>query len=182
MAHEQIRLDRTLSKFELGVAFILISVFVVWFLRRMSAVEALAEAQTLNLTIRNLQVGAMVYASTQLLDGKPGRITQALADSPVGKLITAPLGYIGAIKGVDPSYIRPGQWYYDLDKQELVYYIVNARFFRFHGKGPARVRIRLDLDYSDTNHNGSYDPGIDHPQGLHVKVLDKLDWTFKEGT
>lgn len=180
MAYEQLRLDRPLSRFELGLAVFLISVFAFLAMKRMSMLEAVAESRMLEMTITNLRVGAMLYVSTQLLSGNLNRIVAITRESPVGHLISTPGGYIGSLGGVHPDSIQPGQWYYDLDKHMLVYYIVNGDYFRSHGQGPKRVRIRLDLYYRDNNHNGVYDKGIDRPEGVKVKVLDKLDWQFKE--
>lgn len=180
MAYEQIRMDRPLSRFELGLAVFMIAVFFFLAMKRMSMLEAVAESRSLQLTINNLRIGTMVYMSRQLLHGSPNGLVALTQESPVGPVISAPAGYIGALSGVHRQNIKPGQWYFDKDNHELVYYIVNGDYFQFHGKGPKRVRIRLELVYDDRNHNGVYDKGIDRPEGLRVKVLDKLDWQFKE--
>jgi hypothetical protein len=97
----------------------------------------------------------------------------------VGTVIDAPSGYIGALHDADAADLKPGQWYYDMDDHTLVYYIIHGEYFHSQIPGPKRVRIKMELQYRDANHNGVYDAGIDRLEGIKVDVLDKFTWEFQ---
>lgn len=178
MAFDQIRLDRPLSRIELAVMVIVIAICAVWLLNRLAFLEALAEARALDMTVRNLRIGVMVNVSTHLLEGKYDSMAAMAQSNPVGVVIEPPPGYIGALRQANEANIQSGQWYFDEDRQQLVYRIVNSRYFESTGDGPARVRLKLKLNYDDRNNNGEYDAGVDAAQSVSVQVLDPLKWKF----
>ncbi|MBI2994815.1 MAG: hypothetical protein HYY48_11680 [Gammaproteobacteria bacterium] len=178
MAFEQIRLDRPLSRLELVMLVILISLCAVWLLHRLAYLEAVAEARSLDMTVRSLRTGIMVTVATRLLQGDNEGIASMAGANPVGAVIDAPAGYIGAVRQVNPGSMKPGQWYFDDDAKTLVYHVVNSDYVAQTGMGPVRARFSLKLNYDDTNGNGTYDPGIDSPVGASLEILDPLDWRF----
>jgi len=178
MAFDQIRMDRPLSRLELAVVVLLIAACFTWFLNRMNEMTAMAEATALDLTVRNLRTGIMSATAMGLIQGNPEIIAGVAGSNPVGTAIDPPAGYIGAIRGVNPASIQPGQWYYDEDARWLVYHVVNTDYFIYGGDGPARVRIQLKLIYNDLDENGTFDAGVDRPAGTSVMILDPLDWRF----
>ena len=179
MAFEQIRLDRPLSRIEIAMLVIVISVCVVWLLQRLAYLEAVAEARALDLTLRNIRTGIMVNVATRLIQSDDQGIASLAGTNPVGTVIDAPQGYIGVLRDANPDFIQPGQWYFDEERKALVYHVVNADYTERAGEGPTRLRVSLKLSYDDRNGNDTYDPGIDMPSGVSLNILEPLKWTFQ---
>ena len=179
MAFQRTRLNRPLSRLEISLSIILIAVFFAVIMKRLAMLDAMGESRALEMTIRNLRMGTMLYVSNELLSGRLDRIVALTRESPVGRVIDAPGGYTGALHDAHAANIKPGQWYYDLDDHTLVYYIAHGEYFHTEGRGPKRVRIKMKLEYRDNNHNGVYDADIDRPTGIRVDVLDKFKWDFQ---
>ena len=178
MAFDQIRLDRPLSRLELVMLAIVISLCAAWLMHRLAYLEAVAEARALDLTVRSMRTGLMVSIATRLLQGNSDAIEALAKSNPVGAIIDAPPGYIGALYQANPANIHPGQWYFDEDAKCLVYHIVNADYFEGTAGKPVRVRIRLKLNYDDRNGNHAYDAGVDTPTGVGMEILDPPKWKF----
>jgi hypothetical protein len=178
MPFEQIRLDRPLSRLELGVAVIIIGLCFAGFLRRMEYLEAVGEATALDLSIRNIRTGIMLYVSTRVLQGDRIGIAELAGANPVGSAIEPPPGYIGSLSRANPDFIRPGQWYFDEDQAVLCYHIVNADYFETPETGPARVRMRLKLNYDDVDGDGVFDQGSDVAESISLELLDPVRWNF----
>ncbi|MBI2970394.1 MAG: hypothetical protein HYY36_06590 [Gammaproteobacteria bacterium] len=171
-------MDRPLSRLQLAAAIIIIALCFGWAVNRMAVLAAVAEATAVELTIRNLKSGIMGYVSVQLLKYDYSGIAGLARANPVGVVIDPPPGYIGSVRQADPENIAPGQWYYDEDNAWLAYHVVNADYLEQGAGGPARIRMRLSLNYDDVNGNGAYDPGIDRAAGISLQVLDDLNWKF----
>ena len=178
MAFEQIRMDRPLSRLELAIVVLLIALCFTWFLNRMNEMAAIAEATALDLTVRNLKAGVMSATASGMLSGDDNALQRIADSNPVGIAIDPPAGYIGAIRGVNPAGIQPGQWYFDEDHRWLVYHVVNDDYLVSDGAGPVRVRIQLKLNYNDVNGDGSFEAGVDVPGSISVTMLDKTEWRF----
>jgi hypothetical protein len=56
--------------------------------------------------------------------------------------------------------VSRGTWFFDLESRELVYRYINR---------PAQLRLRLAINFSDSDANDIFDPGTDRVTGLHLK-------------
>lgn len=177
MANEQTRFTRPLSRLELAIAVILISIFIGVFVQRVILLTVAAEATSLDLMIRNLRTGMMLYTSSQLLAGKTDRIADLVEGDPFNMMGTSYGNYGGPLTAVEIAAAQPGQWYYESDNHELVYKVVNSDYFR-NAAGTNLVRLKTVLNYDDRNNDGSYERGIDRPRGVSLHVIDSYEWSY----
>lgn len=177
MAFEQTRFTRPLSRLELALAVTLIGIFMGIFVQRVILLTVAAEATAVELMIRNLRTGMMLYVSSQLLEGREDRIEE-LAQSDPFTVMNTPYGnFGGVISRAEVEGAESGQWFYDRDDNELVYKIVNRDYFS-NENGTDLIRLKVKLNYEDRNHNGSFEHGIDRPTGVSLKVVDSYQWTY----
>lgn len=176
MAFEQIRFDRTLSKFELALAAISIGILITVFINKMLFMTAVAEARSLELTINNMRTGIMSYVATQLIDGNYENIAKAAANNPVGDIITPHKGYRGEFDIVSNENVKPGEWAYETSSGSLIYYVLNRDYLNLENGGADRISLKLELNYDDNNANHSYNPGIDRPRGLSLVINEQVEW------
>lgn len=178
MAFEQIRMDRPLSRLELGIVIIIIALCFYWLFDRMNRMAAAAEATALDLTVRSLRSGVMAAAATRLLQGEYAELAQLAEGNPVGIAIDPPPGYIGAVSAANPASIQPGQWYFDADNRWLVYHLVNTDYLSGSVEGPPRVRMQLRLVYDDKDDDGAFDADSERFEGIRVELLDQPAWSY----
>ena len=177
MAFEQTRFTRPLSRLELALAVTLIGIFMGIFIQRVILLTVAAEATSLELMIRNLRTGMMLYVSNQLLEGREDRIEKLAQSDPFAVMDTPYGNYGGVISGEKVKGIEPGQWFYDSDDNELVYKVVNSGYFS-NSSGTDLIRLKIKLNYEDRNNNGSYEHGVDRPMGVSLNVVDNYEWTY----
>lgn len=176
MVFEQTRLTRPLSRLELAGAVILIGIFISVFVQRVMLLTVAAEAASLNLTIRNLRTGITLFVSEQLLEGRTDHIADLVESDPFNLMQTS-YDYGGAKTTAEIAAAKPGQWFYDRDRHELVYKVVNSDYF-MNAEGTNLVRLKTVLNYDDRNQDGSYERGIDRPRSVALRVVDKYEWTY----
>lgn len=190
--------DRNLSKIELVVALLLISIFIGAFSFRALKIFALAERTSVTLTISNMNT-ALKYRTLMALSkndiGKlgelesfnPMRLVYSDADTYLktgedlineAKLPSkdTPTNYIGELNAPDVNDITPGTWYFDRSSNLLVYRVKNTEFFYSQLNGPARIRYSIKLEYEDANDNNKYDPEIDKFINISIVSIDKYKW------
>ena len=178
MVFEQRRLSRPLSRIELAVSILLISMFIGIFIQKILVLTAAAEATALELMVRNMRIGVMTRVAELLIEGNYAGIAGLVESNPMSVMNTPARVYRGkSPDGIDGN-IESGVWYYDAQQRLLFYDVINEDYFRTEGTIPGRVRIKFRLNYEDRNINGNYDEGIDNPRGVSVVVLDRYEWTY----
>ena len=176
MADEQKRFTRTLSRFELAIAVILIGIFIGVFVQRVILLTVASEATSLELMIRNLRTGVMLYVSGQLIEGRY-KLIEKLAESDPFNYMEAPFNYGGSRTAGEIETAAAGQWFYDRDNEELVYKIINKDYFNSE-TGKDEVRIKFVLSFDDRNNNGTYEQDTDRPHGVSLKLMNKYAWSY----
>lgn len=87
------------------------------------------------------------------------------ADTNPMRLVETQLGavpdnYAGEVHGTQLAPAPPGRWYFDVEAAALVYGYISRE---------AQLRLKLKVDFSDSNANGIFDPGTDRVTGLHLQ-------------
>ncbi len=121
----------------LGLCIILILILV--FLNRVDYLHLKAEQMAVQGMIRSMQ--AAVLMQTDL-----GNASQKRADpgeNPMNFMDYIPDNYLGELDRVQPKKIQGGQWYFDKNKDMLIYRIKNTEGFGSKLSGPARIRFKI---------------------------------------
>lgn len=138
--------------FEATLYFIIVCIAIallyVWVLRLSEPVE---EAR-FEYTLANLRSTVQVAELTAIAAGDVRRASEFHHTNPFELMETPSATYAGNLS--DPAEARPGRWYFDGDKRELVYRVVNSP-----PGGPVFRRFQLRYRSADT---GDGNPGRLH--------------------
>lgn len=171
--------QRGFSLLELVIVVILISLLIVIAIDRLLVLRVEAERVSVEKIAGELRSALSLQVSSVVVaDGGLQNINQLNKSNPMTMLSQAPGTYVGEIKQVEPERIAPGSWYFDHDKGELVYKVINAGNLVTDLEGVKRIRFQVQLDYTDNNRNGRYDAGRDIIYGLRLQALDQYSWVL----
>jgi len=195
LAHRWI--NRDLSRLELVIALLIMTILIGTFMNHALRVFAHAERSSVMVTVTNIN-NALLYHSLslvgknkwrelvdmesmnpmQLMRGKtekdiqPDRGTELkITDNeiPVGN-------YLGEFSDPDISMLESGKWYYDTRVNTLVYMVNNDEFFISDMEGPARIVYEIVIVYKDIDGNGSFDPSSDEFSSVKLVEVSNTAW------
>ena len=169
---------RQLALLQTAVVIAVLGGFMMLFMQKMRAVEAHVEQAMLTLMVQDIQARLMMYKTERIANGTFAEMA-ALADSnPIESFIDPPPGYVGALTAIDWSAVRPGQWFFDTTRGQLVYRVMNEHAFVTDFVNPKHARFRLDVRYEDRNGNARFDRGTDRFFGLSFMPVRTYGWQF----
>ncbi len=164
------------SLFELVVVIILVALLYTFAADRLIVMRAQAERSEVETTVGALRSAVGIRVAAQIAKGRAGEISGLAGSNPMDFLSERPEGYKGSFFGPDPGAFEGGAWYFDGRDRALVYRVRFADFFDSPLGGPPRLRLRLQLDYTDRNANGRFDEGIDEVHGVRLVELERFAW------
>ena len=143
---------------------------------RISELSIQTERTGVKVLIRNIQSNLDLYKSQKMITGEIEDLAVNTTQNPVGVIFPPMENYRGEFDSPDPYNFSPGEWYYDKGNHYLVYHVIHPDRFNSPVPEPARIRLKLEPVYHDTNNNGQYDQGIDRIKGLALKSVDPYEW------
>jgi type II secretory pathway pseudopilin PulG len=141
--------DAGLSRLELVVAVVLISVFAGVLLQRLAFYQEVVEKVTMEQTVQSMRSGLQMQIAALLLKGKAREIGHLSGRNPVSFLANPPAGYVGEIE--DPEAVKAmakGSWYFDKARRELVYLVDRDTRFTPGPDGISWARFRTVVQFS----------------------------------
>ena len=178
MAYEQNRMRRPLSRLELALSVVLLSIFISYFLHRILIMTVAAEDRYLMTTINQIRAELMIYSAEKLIEHRYEDLYRLSLENPVGRGFQAPRNYAGSRKELDLEEMAPGSWWYEENTGSLVYRVTNEDYFRNHSSGLPLLRLGFELGYEDRDTDGLYTPGADSVRGVSLRVLDQYSWNY----
>ena len=193
--------DRQLSRLELVIAVIILSLVLFFFLQYMLKMFAVAERSFLTTTVININTAMHYRAASYIIRGDTSIVEEMMGINPftmvsvdpiwfdpasestlaekfvAGALVVrAPRNYLGELDNPDPAEIDGGHWYFNSADNSLVYRVNNAAFFFTSLPGPPRVIFLVDIEYVDRNSNDRFDPDIDEYRSIGLKAINDYEW------
>jgi len=193
--------DRQLSRLELVVAVIVISLVLYILMLKMLKIFAAAERSLLTTTVVNINTAMQYRAAWYMLQGDYSEleIMQQMNPLAMGEIDSAwlkpektlevpsqilagivdvrlPGNYLGEMDRVNPEDIDGGHWYFDRQEQKLVYRVDNDEYFDSSLSGPARVEFNVIIDYVDTNSDNRFNPHIDEYRNIRLRAINDYEW------
>ncbi len=168
--------SRTLSRFELGVSIIIISILFVYLVEKFSDLTTFTEQTGVSVIIRNMHSNLDLYKADRIIKGQYTDLDEILSLNPVGTVFPPPDSYRGEFNRPNPERFQPGDWYFDAENKYLVYHVINSDRFIGGATSPPRIRLRLEPVYRDINNNTVYDPGVDTLSGLGLNIVEPYQW------
>lgn len=167
------------SQFELVVVVILISILGTVALNRMWGWRSEVERTLIKTVSGNLRSALGLETANLALQNKLDQLPKLAGSNPFSLLAQKPETYLGELSDSNPDTKKTGIWYYSKDQRALIYTIKYNESFKTNLTGQPRVRLKIQLIYSDKNRNQRYDAGIDGIAGLDLISLDKYQWIYE---
>lgn len=144
----------------LAVVMLLFGIFMQRVMHLSAESERVAAEQSV-VTINTLLTQVVVKHA---LRGKLNDLRRFADTNPMSLVETQlgvlPANYAGEVQHAQLAQVPRGTWYFDVQARELVYGYVNR---------PAQLRLRLAVNFSDSDADDVFDPGTDRVTGLHLK-------------
>lgn len=170
-------LNRT-SGFTLLELITVVALVVVLFavsLENLLPLRGKAERASVRTTLGNLRSAA----SMELVDRVLGKGLESVAEldraNPFEFLSVTPSSYAGTIDSAET--LDRGQWGYHESLGYIIYRVRWPQYFEGGPENDARIRFRVELNYTDSNGNEQYDANGDRLHGIRIRPLDTYSWT-----
>lgn len=135
--------------FELIVVVCLLALMIGILLNRLQVYQEAAEKAAMKQTAAAIKSALQLRIADYMVNGREGEIDALAAKNPVSWLQENPGNYAGEFFA--DAYVRvpPGSWYYDLNRQELIYVINLGDNFKPGPDGRKWIRYRVRIGYED---------------------------------
>lgn len=193
--------DRQLTRMELVITVIILSLVFTVFIQHMLKMFTYAERSLLSNTVMNINTALNYRVAGQIIRGDYGIFEQMKEFNPM-ELISAspmvselnatvsltkkevaftsqvqlPANYIGEMENPDHENIDGGSWYFDNVERTLIYRVDNTEYFQSRLVGAPRIEFYIDIDYVDNDNNKQFDANIDTYQGIYLKSEYEYSW------
>jgi type II secretory pathway pseudopilin PulG len=137
------------------VVLSIVAVLAAMLLDRLSKLRVEAERVTVAHVLGSLRSALALEVAAHMASGSTGAIEDLIGTNPMDRLSPQPENYLGALDDPDPAQIPRGRWYFNTNRQLLIYRVRHAGYFRSDLPGPERVRFKSQRSHSDYNPAGN---------------------------
>jgi hypothetical protein len=195
--------DRNLTRMELVMAILVMAILIGTFSRHTLMIFGKVEKTLIEKTVLDLDTVLNYRASMAVLNHDINTLNELLIMNPmdlmvksevadlqfldneeneilipVDKIMPAPSSYSGVVFDDSDPLLESGRWFFDQDDNILFYILDNKEYFVSNIDGPARVRYKVRLQYTDENKNGLFDLLTDQFISLKLQAIDNFEWSF----
>ena len=153
--------------FQLLLVLILIAILISVALTRLQSYQAGLEPLKVDEVTDQLQQGATRLKAEYWLQHNAAGLVVFNKANPIALLAEAPENYLGELRADETAKVKAGYWYFDLDRQLLVYRLKYPQYFAGQ---PAEISYQLSFSFADSNNDGKFDPAADKALGLELVV------------
>ncbi len=194
--------DRNLSRMELVIALLILTMMIGFFSHHMYSIFGKVEKSMIDRTIININSALNYHAAFALMNKDIETLNQMGSMNPMilmtnsvgladnssddldikfiveNNISRTPSNYGGVVIDDSDQSLDSGQWYFDQDDRLLFYKLSNAEFFTSDIDGPARVRFKVHLNYIDQDDNKLFNPLVDKFTSINLDAVDHYEWSF----
>jgi len=133
--------------FELIVVVCVVAVMSGILLNRLRNYQEFAEKAAMQQTAAAIKSALQMRVAAYMIGGRDSEIEKLRGENPVTWLQEKPDNYAGEFHTDAYARVRPGSWYFDLPRLELVYVVDLGSNFVPGSDGRKWVRYRVKIDY-----------------------------------
>ena len=167
--------QRGFTLLELIVVIIIISILGLVAVSRFWQWSVAAERANLQTVVGAIRTALGLETTRLAMRQQLKQLPRLVGTNPMKLLAQTPNHYMGEIKN-EKQIVPGGNWYFDVSSNLLVYRLKYTNGFSTGLTGTPRIRYRIKLVYTDNNHNGRYDRGIDDIGGLDLVTAEPYRW------
>lgn len=135
--------SRGFTLLELAVAGAVIGILAAVLLSRLLRYQELAEKTAMETTVVNMRSGLRARVAELIIQGRTDEIGALGRENPIGWLDAPPANYAGELDRPGQGAVRPGYWYFDGARRELVYLPHRNRHLKPGPDGTKAIRFRV---------------------------------------
>ena len=135
--------------FELIVVVCIVALIAAILFNRLRFYEEAAEKAAMQQTAAAIKSALQMRVASYMISGRDNEIEKLRNENPVSWLQEKPADYAGAFYADAYARVRPGNWYFDLTRRELIYVINLGDNFKPGPDGRKWVRYRVRIGYED---------------------------------
>ena len=158
--------------FEFVFVILLIGVMMSFAIDRLLQLQVDAERVSVQQVIGALKSAVNLQAAEVVVSDGLDSIRSLENTNPMSYLSELPYNYLGLKNDADASDHSLASWYYDTNKNLLVYKVKNTNYFATTLDGTPRIRLRVTLVYKDEVSRGRNAK----VRGIGVKSLNEYNW------
>lgn len=171
------RRERGFTLLELIAVIGLVIILVAVALENLMPLRGAAERASVQTTIGHLRSATSLELTRRILKKDAGDVGDMDRANPFEYLTAAPSSYGGSIALRDVRSLERGRWYYDRNRGLVLYRVRWPSYFEGGPGGVPRIRMRVELSYTDKNGNGRFDRGEDSLHGIRIEPLESFRWS-----
>ena len=141
--------------FELIVVICIVAVTAGILLNRLRFYEEAAEKAALQQTAAAIKSALQMRVAAYMIAGRDNQIENLRNENPVTWLQENPTDYAGEFYADAYARVRPGSWYYDRTRRELIYVINLGDNFRPGPDARKWVRYKVRIEYDTVLEQGA---------------------------
>ena len=135
--------------FELIVVVCIVAIIAGILLNRLRLYEEAAEKAAMQQTAAAIKSALQMRVASYMISGRDNEIEKLRDENPVNWLQEKPADYAGEFYADAYTRVRPGSWYFDLTRRELVYVVNLGDNFKPGPDGRKWVRYRVRIGYEE---------------------------------
>ena len=160
------------SLFEIIIVVLLIGVMMSIAIDRMLQLQIVAERVSVQQLLGTLKGVVNLQAADIVVHKGLSSMRTLEKSNPMLYLQEPPKNYLGIKDDRDAGQLKKGIWYFDPNKNILVYIVENTDYFVTSLSGTPRIRFQVSLIYKNNIDTGR----ADEIRGVTVKSLDDYHW------
>jgi len=133
--------------FELIVVICIVSVMGFILLDRLQVYREGAEKAVMEQTAAAIKSALQMRVASYMIHGREDEMENLRTENPVKWLQERPNNYAGEFYADAYARVRPGSWYFDLTRMELIYVVNLGDHFRPGPDSRKWVRYRVRIEY-----------------------------------
>jgi len=133
--------------FELIAVVCIVAVMVGILLNRLHVYQEAAEKAAMQQTAAAIKSALQMRVASYMISGRDNEIENLRNENPASWLQEEPPGYAGEFYADAYARVRPGSWYFDLNRREFIYVINLGSNFKPGADARKWVRYRVKIEY-----------------------------------
>lgn len=141
--------------FELIVVVCIVALIAGILFNRLRLYEEAAEKAAMQQTAAAIKSALQMRVASYMISGRDNEIEKLRNENPVNWLQEKPANYDGEFYADAYARVRPGSWYFDLTRRELIYVINLGDNFKPGPDARKWVRYRVRIGYEEVPGQGA---------------------------
>jgi prepilin-type N-terminal cleavage/methylation domain-containing protein len=141
--------------FELIIVVCIVAIMAGILFNRLQVYKEAAEKAAMQQTAAAIKSALQMRVASYMINGRDNEIENLRNENPVSWLQENPADYAGEFYADAYARVRPGNWYFDVARRELIYVINLGDNFKPGPDGRKWVRYRVSIGYENVPEKGA---------------------------